>query len=324
MDVFIRSMLAEEQKYTGALSRQLCNTTGHIGRFCCDFGSCESGSDKVQPNSDAVCEFEGMRIELDGVYDFDRIHDCQDSLLRFRSVIESYVQNHPDSIMNGNEPLKYALRFDIGNFVYLLGRTLLKEDHNYYCNFYCWCFANPAFDRHLKNARRGIRFITPDYKELFRIPDGDQIRIIKQNGETEDFSCRYLDDSRFEMGFFPTNTYHIYEFAKDMERSGSTVIPLRSSLPEQCYGVLSETGKIIIYKKGESGYYNTDIFTTGKAESLEIVEEHNAMSGISKAQAAAMQTGSMHGWHTPAADPANYDENGQLLKPKHRARDDAR
>ena len=324
MEVSIRPTLAEEQKYTNALSRQLCNTTGHIGRFCCDFGSCETGSGKMQPDANAVRKFEEMRIELDGVFNFKRIDDCQDSLLRYRNVIVSYVQSHPDSIMDGNEPRRYALRFDIGNFVYLLDRTLLKEDHNYYCDFYCWCYANPTFDRYLKNARRGIRFITPDYKELFRIPNGDQIRIIRPNGDHSDKQCWYIDDYHVEVGCYQGDVYHIYQLAELLERNGCTMIPLRSSLPEQCYGVLAETGEIIIFQKGENKYSVTDFATGNKENDLALVEMYNAKLDVSKAQAAAMQIGSMFGWAVPAADPANYDENGQLLKPKHRARDDAR
>ena len=52
----------------------------------------------------------------------------------------------------------------------------------------------------LENAGRGIRFITPDYKELFRIPDGDKVRITWSDGERIEHTCRYIDDCHLELG----------------------------------------------------------------------------------------------------------------------------
>ena len=47
-----------------------------------------------------------------------------------------------------------------------------------------------------------IRFIDHDYKELFRIPDGDKIRITTSDGESFDRVCRYIDDYQSETMFF--------------------------------------------------------------------------------------------------------------------------
>ena len=191
-------------------------------------------------------------------------------------------------------------------------------------NLYCYCYQRKWLDRHLQQAERGIRFINPNYKELFRIPDGDKVRITYADGEKADRTCRYIDDYHVEIGSGWNSLLHICQFAEMMERNGSTVIPLRSSLPEQCYSVLPDTGELIIIKKGESGYYRTDIDMGSKAETRALADEYNAKSGISKAQEQAMSAGSMFGWAVPAADPKNYDESGQPIRPKHRDRGDAR
>ncbi len=159
---------------------------------------------------------------------------------------------------------------------------------------------------------------------MFRIPDGDPIRIQYQDGTHSDRTCRYIDEYHVEVGSGWNSLLHICQFAEMMERNGSTVIPLRSSLPEQCYGVLPDTGELIIIKKGKSGYYRTDVATTGKEETRALADEYNGKAGVSKAQAAAMLAGSMFGWQVPAADPRNYGKNGQPIRPRQKDRGDAR
>ena len=97
-----------------------------------------------------------------------------------------------------------------------------------------------------------------------------------------------------------------------------TVIPLRSSLPEHCYVYLLTENRIGIVKKGESGYYKTDLLESNNIKSHDeaesFVDELNGKLGVTRAQREAMMAGSMFGWHTPAADPKIYDKRGHIKR----------
>ena len=67
-----------------------------------------------------------------------------------------------------------------------------------------------------------IRFITPNYEELFRIPDGGSIVVTRPDGEEYVAECKYLDDTHFEAY---GSCYHIYQFAEMQARVGATVKP---------------------------------------------------------------------------------------------------
>lgn len=95
-------------------------------------------------------------------------------------------------------------------------------------------------------------------------------------------------------------------------------------MPEKCYAVLPSGDEIITVRHGEAGYYHTDKYGHDRAHVQAIVDEYNAQINVTKAQAAAMLAGSLFGWETPAADPKNYDGQGQPIKPKHHDRGDAR
>ena len=74
-----------------------------------------------------------------------------------------------------------------------------------------------------------IRFITPDYKELFHIADGGQILISYQDGTKKAMTCQYLDDYHLLVGH---NAFHICEFAERMEQIGAHVEPFSEKLGE--------------------------------------------------------------------------------------------
>lgn len=77
-------------------------------------------------------------------------------------------------------------------------------------------------DKHIQKAEQGIRFIDPNYKELFRIPDGGKIIITSSWGEKTERPCRFIDEYHTEIG---NNIFHICEFAERMEQNGVTYEP---------------------------------------------------------------------------------------------------
>ena len=82
------------------------------------------------------------------------------------------------------------------------------------------------------------------------------------------------------------------------------------SLPEHCYTVLPSSGQLIEVRRGEKGYYPCAYSTGDRAYNKVLADYFNAHEGITKAQAAAMLTGSLFGWDTPGADPSQYDLDG--------------
>ncbi len=313
MEMTLRPMTAGERMYSYTQSQQLISQCGCIGHLRADFGSGEQFFSSWDDHRGDL-KSEDFKRELDEVINALRKDDKYGGILKNRGSLFSVCWKAPESSFgNGRE---YGFRADTPHYAYLLRLNPNKGEYN----LYCYCYLRQWLDRHMRQAERGIRFITPEYKDLFRIPDGDRIRMILPSGETPDQTCRYVDETHLEVG---RNLYHICEFAERMEHNGIEVLPLRSSLPDKCFGYLETTGEMIVITKGEKGYTPTGIYPQD-ANPKESVAAMNETNGVTKAQAAAMVAGSMFGWATPAADPKNYDENGEPMRPKSRERADAR
>ena len=317
MDLTIRDMTPQEHLYTYAQSQQIRAQTGSIGHLRGYFDKSGDFGHTWDPHSPDLIT-DDFRTEFDQVIKTLRSDEKYGGLLKSPGRLTRYSFAHPDSRFDkrGNT---FGVRADTKNYTYLLR---LNPDRGEY-NVYCYCYKADWLAQHMARAERGIRFITPDYDEKFRIPDGDEIRITTSSGEVHDYECRYIDDYHMELGAPSHSLYHIAEFAERMERNGNTVIPLRSSLPEYCHSVLPSTGELIRIGRGSDGYMPSDKCNNGET-GREAADRLNQREGITKAQEAAMLAGSMFGWHTPAANPKSYDEHGvpnqSFLKRNHRTR----
>ena len=305
-------MKPEERNYTYSQSQQISMQTGCIGHLRADMDSNGEGFFSSWDDFRKDLKTQEFKDEFDAVINELR---KDGGILRNRGALSKFCFSTPDSSF-GNER-EYGVRVDTGKYAYLMRLNPYKGEYN----LYCYCYVRDWLDKHLKQAERGIRFITPNYDEKFHIPDGDQIRITSSWGEKNDYTCRYIDDYHLEVG---RNLYHICELAERMEQNGAAITPLRSSLPEQCYSALLDTGAVVILKRGETGYYKTDIPFQDKEAAKQLVSDYNEKLGVTKAQLEAMKAGSMFGFEVPGADPKNYDENGTPIKPKQKDRGDAR
>ena len=94
----------------------------------------------------------------------------------------------------------------------------------------------------------------------------------------------------------------------------------RQPYPDKCYAYVATTGQIGVITRGERGYKPVSVKIAG-LDSHATVDRLNTALGVSKAHAAAMMAGSLFGWDCPAANPKNYDRNGNAIQPKKDSRD---
>ena len=318
MEMLIRAMRPEEQKYTYAQSTQISAQTGLVGHLRADMDSTGEGFFSSWENQSAPLNTVDFKACLEEVINALRFEERGYGILKSRANLSVFCNRHPEAGLEGN--WQYGIRVDTPSYAMLMRLNPYPREYN----LYCYCYVRDWLDQHLHRAARGIRFISPDYTELFRIPDGDRIRIFTGGGEIRDRTCRYLDDYHIETSDgFSTTIYHIAEFAERSEQTGATVIPLRRSLPEKCFSVLETLNELIEITKGVSGYSYAEK-ELGSYTPREAADRLNRELDVTPAQEQAMVAGSMFGWAVPAADPANYAPDGKAIHPSQCSRDDAR
>lgn len=197
MDFSIGTATPAEQTYAYSQSSQIEGQTGCIGHLRADFDSdgnsfYSSWADHNVSLKDQAFkdEFDHLINTLRGLEAPDASQTQHEAILRDRAVLTSYCYRHPDSKKPGFYGRELTLRADTQKHAYILRLNPKKGDYN----LYCYCYRKDWFDRHLNNAEKGIRFIDPNYKELFRIEDGDKIRYFTNSGKPRHLICRYIDD----------------------------------------------------------------------------------------------------------------------------------
>ena len=300
----IKPMTRQEMLYCYAQSQQISMQTGLIGHLRGDMDSDGQGFYTTFFDFRQELKTDDFKDEFDTVVNALRRDPAYQQILGNRGNLRSFCYAHPESRIQSDRD-DYGFRVNTEAYSYLIRLNPNRGEYN----FYIYCYKRERLDRHMKNAERGVRFIDSHYREKFRVPDGEKIRIITAGDSIRDMCVRYIDEYHMEIsGAWGNDLYHICQFAERFEeRNCKAIFPMRSTLPDHCYSMLSSENRLIKIIKGESGYLDlAELRENGR----EIVDGKNGMLGVTKAQEAAMVVGSMFGWDKPGADPANYDDQG--------------
>ena len=190
MNMEIRPLTEAERKYTFSQSLQLFGQTSCIGHLRGDMDSNGTGFFTSWDDHCAYLKTDEFKAEFDAVINMLRFDERYEGVLKNRSSLAAYCYGNLESAFETDHSREFGFRADTEKYSYLLRLNPNKGEYN----FYCYCYEKASLDRHMEQAEKGIRFIDPSYKELFRIKDGEGIRINMPDGKFLDQTCRYIDD----------------------------------------------------------------------------------------------------------------------------------
>lgn len=99
------------------------------------------------------------------------------------------------------------------------------------------------------------------------------------------------------------------DLCEQQNKEETAMVDIQNALPPMCYAVghYCSHEPVRIYR-GDSTLYGV--------RGAILVEQANKALGVDNRQSAAMLGGALHGWDSPAADPANYDDEGCFVGPE--------
>lgn len=218
--ITLRTMTLNEHKYAFEQSQQIKSQCGLVGCLRGDFSSTGTHFYSTWFDGISSLKTDEFKSEFDDVINALRddpkyrgiLHNLKDMIL--------LCSTRPNSKMTEvSDTRNCGFRADTEKYAYLIRCIPYEMDYN----FYIYAYKRESLNRHIQNADKGIRFITPEYNELFNLKDGGKIRISHNNGETVEKVCRYIDEYHTEIG---SNFYHICEFAELMQKNGNTIEPV--------------------------------------------------------------------------------------------------
>jgi len=169
MDMTLHTATPAERLYADKQSQQITMQTGCVGYLRGDVG--ESGETfpttwEDRPGDKMTDEFQA---EFDSVVRTLHFDEQYGGILKNRAAMDRYCTDHPES--GFKDGLEFAFRADTARYSYLIRLNPYKGEEN----LFIYCYRRDWLDRHMKQAEKGIRFVGPEGKEKFRIPDGESV-----------------------------------------------------------------------------------------------------------------------------------------------------
>ena len=208
----IRPLTKAEQKYTYRQSTQIGGQTGSIGILQGGYGADNRFHSDFHEINNRL-KTEEFEAELQ-----EALCSGENSVLKNLDAMREFTLRHPQKGFPGAE---YGFRVETEKFAYLVRCNPEKESGSVEIH----CYVKEWLDHHISKAEKGIRFINSRYDELFRIEDGEKIKIRYSDGKEMERVCRFIDEYHMEVG---SNLYHICQFAEIMERNGSEYTPMET------------------------------------------------------------------------------------------------
>ncbi len=212
--ITIRPMTEPERMYAYTQSQQIMGQTGCIGHLRADMDTNGIGFFSSWDDHCGNLKTPEFKTEFDTV-----INAFRKDFLANRSTLSKYCYAHPESAYPDSDLNEFGFRADTAAFSYMMR---LNPNQGAY-NLYCYCYRRDWLDEHLTKAENGIRFIDPQYRELFRLPDGGTIKVVAEDDTSVRHTCRYIDPPHHTVD---REIIHICEIAEQEEKNNKTVMPV--------------------------------------------------------------------------------------------------
>ena len=154
MELTFQAATPAERLYTASQSMQLKGQTGCIGHLRAGTGMDAQGFLKTWQSHRQDLDTEEFQQEFESVLNA-LVGDMQyGGFLKSRDTMAHFCREHPES--GFNDGFAFGFRADTVQYSYLIRLNPYKEEEN----LSLYCYRRESLDRHMKQAEKGIRFIT--------------------------------------------------------------------------------------------------------------------------------------------------------------------